>query len=167
VKKIAPVKVPKAVPKSMSRQVRVKSYSPGWIVVCRVSAACLRETSSGTVNGLVVEKLFCCVVVMLVPGGKVGVVAPIGPVTSMEAALDDGSQPAEVVALTMVMSRPVDGVMVRVPKVPGAGLALAAPPRSNDPPAATATTTGAATNRVRNLFLSTRETLFAREKAFG
>jgi hypothetical protein len=94
---------------------------------------------------------------MTVPGGKTGVVAPTGPVTSMDAALDPESQPREVVARTIVVSKPGFGAMVRVPRVPGEGAALATPPRSNDPPVATATARGAATNRVKNLFLSTSE----------
>jgi hypothetical protein len=116
----------------------------------------LRETSSGTVNGSVREKVLLSVEVIKVPGGKVGFAAPTGPVTCIEAE-SPPSQPREVVALTIVVSRPVDGVIVRVPRVPAAGAALATPPRSSDAPPATATARGAATNRVKNLFLSTSE----------
>jgi hypothetical protein len=149
VKKIAPVKVPKAVPKSISLQVTVKSYSPEAIVLCRISAASLREIASGTVNDLVVEKVLFCVGLMLVPGGKTGVAAPTGPVTSMEAAFDVESQPPEVLAVMICVSTPVDGVKVRVPRVPGA--ALAAPPRSAAPPAVTVITRTPDTSRVRSL----------------
>ncbi len=158
-KKIAPVKVPKASPKSRSRQVTVKSYSPGWIVLLRVSAACLRETPSGLSNGPVVEKVLFCVVVMVVPGGKVGVVAPTGPVTSIEEELPlfGAVQPPEVRAVMICVSLPLVGAKVRVPRVPAGGAALATPPRSSEPPPATATTRGAATNRLKNLFLSMSE----------
>ena len=132
-KKTAPVKVPNFVRKSWSWQTTVKSYSPGTIVVCRISAASLRETPSGTVNGALVEKVLFWVVVMTVPGGKTGVAAPTGPVTSRSAALDCESQPAEVLAVMICVSDPVVGVKVRVPRVPGAGAALAAPRRLPHP----------------------------------
>ena len=102
----------------------------------------------------VLENEVVSVEVMTVPGGKTGVAEPTGPVTSRSAALATASQPAEVLAVMIVVSEPVGGSKVRVP---GAGVALAAPLRSNDPPAATATTMGAATNRVKNLFLFTGE----------
>ncbi|MGH3780786.1 MAG: hypothetical protein ACRDRO_09225 [Pseudonocardiaceae bacterium] len=76
------MKVPNSVKKSLSWQTTVKSYSPGWIVVCRISAASLRETPSGMVNELVVENVLLSVESITVRGGKVGVAAPTGPVTS-------------------------------------------------------------------------------------
>lgn len=144
------MKVPNLVRKSWSWQTTVKSYSPGWIVVCRMSAASLRETPKGIVNGLVVEKVLLSVVVATVPGGKVRFVEPTGPVTSRSAALDCGLQPAEVVAVMICVSRPVAGVKVRVPRLPAAGVALAAPLRSNAPPAVTVTTKTPGTSRVKN-----------------
>ncbi len=143
--------VPNFVRKSWSWQNTVKSYSPGWIVVCKISAASLRETPSEMMNGLVVEKVLFSVVVMTVPSGKVGFVAPTGPVTSMSALLDSGLQPAEVVAVMICVSRPVVGVKVSVPRVPGAGAASAPPLRSNVPPVVTATTRLPETSRVKNL----------------
>ena len=144
------MKVPNLVRKSWSWQTTVKSYSPAWIVVCRISAASLRETPKEIVNELVVEKVLFSVVVTTVPGGKVGVATPTGPVTSRSAALDSGLHPAEVLAVMICVSRPVVGVKVRVPRLPGAGVALAAPLRSTDPPAVTVTTKTHGTSRVKN-----------------
>jgi hypothetical protein len=150
VKEIAPVKVPKFVRRAWSWQITVKSYSPGTIVVCRISAASLREIVVGMMNGSVSEKVLFSVEVITVPGGKTGVVAPTGPVTSMSAE-SPWSQPREVVAVMICVSRPVGGVKVRVPRVPGAGAALAAPSRSAAPPAVTVITRTPDTSRVRSL----------------
>lgn len=144
----------------------MKSYSPGWIVVCSTSAASFRETPMAILNGPVLEKSVLSVEVMTVPAGKVRVWAPIGPVTSILAALDCASQPAEVWAVMIWVSRPDAGSKVRVPRVPGAGVASAAPFRSSDPQVAIAIATGAATNW-REYLLRTIELTFFQERIWG
>ena len=126
-----------------------------------MSAESFSDNPSWTLKGAVLEKEVLSVEVRTVPGGKVGVAAPTGPVTSRSALSGSvvGSvvcaQPPEVVAVMTVVSRPLVGLNVRLPSVPGGGAALATPLSNSDPPVATATARGAAINRVRNRFLST------------
>jgi len=61
-----------------------------------MSAASLRETPMPISNGPVLEKALLSVEVMTVPGAKVGLGAPIGPVTSILAALDGELHPVLV-----------------------------------------------------------------------
>lgn len=113
------------------------------------------------------EKVLLSVEVITVPAGKVGVAAPIGPVTSILAALDCASQPAEVWAVMMRVSIPDGGSKVRVPRVPGAGVASAAPFRSSDPKVAIAIATGAATNWREYLLRTIELTFFQKELGYA
>jgi hypothetical protein len=117
-------------------------------------------------NGPVVENVLLSVESITVPGGKTGLAEPTGPVTSISALLDSGLQPADVRAEMICVSEPVGGVKIRVPSAPDAGAASAAPFRSNAPPAATATTRGTTTNRVKNLFLGMVELFLLQSRLF-
>jgi hypothetical protein len=63
--------------------------------------------------------------------------------------------PSLTPALATVRLVPVGGSKDKLPRVPAGGAALATPPMSNDPAAATATARVPGTSRVKNFLLCT------------
>lgn len=137
----------------------VRWYSPTWIVLPRSAAASFRSTLNSWTNGAFVENWLLSKVATgyELSGGKVTVAGsdPIGPTMCRSAAFDSLVQGAEVMADIGTMSVPSTGVMVRKPRLPAGGSALATPLTSNADPAATATTAVPETSHVNNLFLCT------------
>jgi hypothetical protein len=161
VRNILPVKVPNVVVAKRSMHRVVRSYSPGCNIFVGLplvpsAAASLRLNLNCWVNGPNLEN-WTALLTANVKGGsvtKVGCAAPIGPMIRKSAAVAVSGQAAEVRAAIPVMSVPVAGVKVRLPRTGGDVSALAVSSSSTAAPAVTATTKAPDT-RVKNLFLRT------------